>query len=110
MIFEQILDVEKILLGDVDILTKLHTVKTGNIVLAKGDNQSITNDINEYAEIISVGKGITDPRFALGNIIIAANEGRGNKSFPYKKDKYVILSAHTVGIVVTPDNFKPTVK
>lgn len=109
MIFEKIIDVKKILLGDHDVLTQLREVKRSGIILAPTTSkEALSEDANEYAEIIVVGKEVKDPRLAIGNIILGASQGRGNSGFTHKKDRYVIFSAHSVGVIVTPDNYKNT--
>ena len=109
-LFDGIIDVTKIHLGDHDILAKVKKVSNSDIIVVSNEKEGMSEDANEFASIIAVGKEVDQTVFPIGNIILAGNGGRANKSFEHKKTKYVIFSSHSIGIMVTPDNFKPTSK
>ena len=106
MIFDKIIDVTKIVLGEHDILAEAKRDSKSDIIIA-GEKEGLAENTNEYAVIVAMGSAVDETKFALGNVILAGN-GRNNKSFDYHKKKYIIFSSHSVGIMVTPDNFRPT--
>ena len=102
MIFNQVVEVEKLLIGDHDLLLKVESIESKIITLEKG----LTEDSNDYGVIISVGDSVDKTKYAIGNIILGVRGG--TKAFEHKKVKYMIASIHNIGIMTTPDNFKLT--
>jgi co-chaperonin GroES (HSP10) len=107
-LFDNIIDVTKIYLGEHDILAKVHKVSNSGIIVVSNEKEGMSEDANEYAAIIAVGSAVDTEKFPIGNVILAGNGARSNKSFEHKKAKYVIFSSHSIGIMLDPTNFKPT--